>query len=218
MSERDDKRGRGEEAGAPDLPPSPEESRAAERLRRALEAPTEAAGAHEALDIVNTLRAAWSPGSLDEADHAAIVDDLPVSAEEASLAAALRDALDRHEAPEIVAVLRSAWQPAALSEEEHRAIVDAAVDRRDRVVKLRPPVTRRVFVVTTTTLALAASVIVWITTSAPPAEAPLARSRSTQPLFAEPFRAGDASSRIDRIAVARASDYRDNRFAKWGVR
>jgi hypothetical protein len=49
--------------------------------------------------------------------------------------------------------------------------------------------------------------------------APLAPVRSTQPLFHEPFaRAGGASDRIDRIAMARSSDLRDNRFALWGVR
>ncbi|WP_394820855.1 hypothetical protein [Pendulispora albinea] len=50
-------------------------------------------------------------------------------------------------------------------------------------------------------------------------EAKLAVARSTQPLFGEPFpTTGGTSARIDRIARARASDLRDNRFARWGVR
>ena len=65
-------------------------------------------------------------------------------------------------------------------------------------------------------LAIAASVVVWMNASS--AEVPLARARSTQPLFDEPFKVGDASARIDKIAVARASDFRGNRFAQWGVR
>jgi hypothetical protein len=39
------------------------------------------------------------------------------------------------------------------------------------------------------------------------------RSRSTQPLFKQPFKPGDAAARIDRIAMARERDYRENRFA-----
>jgi hypothetical protein len=47
------------------------------------------------------------------------------------------------------------------------------------------------------------------------------RSRSAADLFdpTTPFpRAGGESARVDRIASARASDLRDNRFAAWGVR
>jgi len=40
----------------------------------------------------------------------------------------------------------------------------------------------------------------------------LVQSRSTQPLFAEPFSHTPASSRIDRIARARANDLRENGF------
>lgn len=46
----------------------------------------------------------------------------------------------------------------------------------------------------------------------------LAQSRSTQELFREPFRADQGSARIDRIAMARSGDLRENRFARWGVR
>ena len=60
--------------------------------------------------------------------------------------------------------------------------------------------------------------------SAAPAPAVLAkeliRARSTQTLFdpGTPFaRRGGESSRVDRIARARAADLRANRFAAWGV-
>ncbi|MBX3220061.1 MAG: hypothetical protein KF795_06040 [Labilithrix sp.] len=214
-----------------DPPPSAEEALASRRLRDALEDPS-SAGAGEDLDLVSSLRAAWSPGALDEGVHAEMLDDLP-TAEEIALAAELREALDaaRPEAtPELVAALRSAWNPTPLGADEHRAIVGLALEkaplekaapaRQGAVLAFAPRArTMRLAAVSATTvLALAASVVVWLTTAGPRAEAPLARARSTQPLFGEPFKPGETSARIDRIALARASDYRDNRFAKWGVR
>jgi hypothetical protein len=51
------------------------------------------------------------------------------------------------------------------------------------------------------------------------AKADVIPARSTQALFDAPFaRTGGESARIDRIAMARAQDYRDNQFAAWGVR
>ena len=77
-------------------------------------------------------------------------------------------------------------------------------------------------------VAIAASVVVWMNAPHAQNEVPLARARSTQPLFQsyDGFKSGEASTsvsvsataRIDKIAIARAGDYRDNRFAKWGVR
>jgi hypothetical protein len=51
------------------------------------------------------------------------------------------------------------------------------------------------------------------------APAALILSRSTDDLFdpAEKFEVGRSSARIDRIASARSSDLRRNRFASWGV-
>jgi hypothetical protein len=99
-----------------------------------------------------------------------------------------------------------------------------SADRGAKVVAFEPRaararVVRIAFGVVTGGLALAAS-IVFVVTSAPMhgSEAPLAKARTTQPLFAEPFKPGETSARIDRIASARASDFRDNRFTKWGVR
>ncbi|MBX3261506.1 MAG: hypothetical protein KF782_17620 [Labilithrix sp.] len=215
-----------------DAPPTAEEALAAARLRDALEDPSAAAGgAADALELVASLRAAWSPGALDPGAHAEMLDDLPTSEEELALAAELREALDGAGArPEIVVALRAAHRPTPLADVEHRALVDRALalagPREDAapaggsVVALRPRArTMRLAVVSATTvLALAASVVVWLTTAGPHDAAPLARARSTQPLFGAPFKPGEASARIDRIAMARASDYRDNRFAKWGVR
>jgi hypothetical protein len=230
--DRDDARRAGAEID-PDASASAEEVAAAARLRDQLERPIAGDTLDGDLDLIESLRAAWSPDPLDARAHAEMLDDLPMNAEELALAAELRDALDTS-APdastktsdvaaqrELAVVLRSAWAPRALSEDEHRAIVVKAIaaHAEGKVVPLvpRPRPVQLAVVATTTVLALAASLVVWMTT-APPAETPLARARSTQPLFSEPFKAYDPSARIDRIAVARASDYRDNRFAKWGVR
>ncbi|MBX3202688.1 MAG: hypothetical protein KF894_31470 [Labilithrix sp.] len=220
-------KGRERESVELDPPPTAEEALAAARLRDALE-DAAAPGAGDALDLVTSLRAAWSPDALGAGAHAEMLDDLPMSAEELALAAELRQALEGSGAqPELVVALRSAHHPAPLAEDEQRAIVARALalggareEAAATVLAFRPRArTMRLAVVSTTTvLALAASVVVWLTTAGPHAEAPLARARSTQPLFGEPFKPGEASARIDRIAMARASDYRDNRFAKWGVR
>jgi hypothetical protein len=182
-------------------PPSAEELAEAAKLRDAL--------ADDPL--VSALRAAWSPEPLDERAHAEMLDDLP-TAEEIAAAAKLRDGLDRDE---LVGVLRSAHRPESLPEAEHRTILDRAVSG-GKVISLERR-RARVVVVTTTIVAIAAGILLWV--NRPSADAaPLAIVRSTQPLFGEPFKTGETSARIDRIALARASDYRDNRFAKWGVR
>lgn len=223
MSDRDDERERGE--GAPDAPPSAEEALAAERLREALDAPDAATTAGD-VALVAALRAAWSPRAIDPATHAALLEDLP-TAEELALAPELRDALERAERggaagspdAELAIALRSAFRPRDLAEHEHRARIEQALRPRADVVPLARARARRVGVAITTALAVAAGLVVWTTVAVRTAEqAPLARTRSTEELFHEPFSSGGASARIDRIALARASDYRDNRFAEWGVR
>jgi len=235
MADRDDQRRApaghdGEADGAepgPDAAASPDEAAASARLRDRLAALGDGgpdAEGDDALALVASLRAAWAPEPLDPTTHRELVDELPDAAELAS-AAALRDALAGDapsEAATLAASLRAAWAPTELDANEHRAIVDAALakvparradaggsERRARVIRLT-------FGVVTGGLALAASILLVVTTG--DRELPLARARTTQPLFHEPFKAGETSARIDRIASARASDYRDNRFAKWGVK
>jgi hypothetical protein len=70
-------------------------------------------------------------------------------------------------------------------------------------------------------LAVAAAFALFVARASDPArEAPpaLARSRTTQALFREPFEPNRTSERIDRIAEARERDARENRYALWGVR
>lgn len=212
----------------PDAPPSAEEIERAASLREALERhPLEESDDETALAA--SLRAAWSPTSLAEGEHREILDALP-TAEELEAAAALADSLEsRGKEPdhdEILSTLRLAWNPTDLGAEDHEIILARVGLARGeggaaKVIPLaaRPRRTVRVLAIATTSvLALAASVLVWLSTADQRTMAPLARARSTQPLFDEPFKPGETSARIDKIAIARATDFRDNRFAKWGVR
>ncbi len=122
--------------------------------------------------------------------------------------------------PELARVLRAAWSPEDLSAEEHRKLVAAAIaPRRGRATVVR------VSFGASAILALAASVLLVLWSDrgprpGPPSVGPtLSLSRSTQSLFVQPFAPrGGESARVDRIAMARAVDLRENEFAKWGVR
>jgi hypothetical protein len=196
MTERDDN---------PDAPPSAEEIAASQRLREALD---DDRVVDADADLARSLRAAYAPDPLSAVDHAALVSGVP-SADEITAAAGIeRDAL--------FVALRAAFCPKDLSAEEHRAIIARALGTTVASGPARPKTNVIRIAFTSSALAIAAAIALYL--SAPPKEAPMARSRSTQPLFSEPFKAGETSARIDKIALARASDYRDNRFAKWGVR
>jgi hypothetical protein len=151
--------------------------------------------------------------------------DTAISDEEQAAAERLRADLESSSASsaeaELAQALSAAWEPRDLPAAEHRALLDRALDRRSRrVVRLRP--VTRITLGRAAVVALAASVLLalvrpdqYLTTTGPV----LAVSRSTQGLFSERFAAmGGETARIDRIAVARAGDLRDNEFAKWGVR
>lgn len=223
----------------PDAPASAEEVAASKRLRDALEGGATADASPE-IDLALALRAAWDPGALSADESRAMLDATP-SAEEQDLAVQLRDALASKTGPTATALatvqlahaLRAAFAPAALDEREHRAILDAALAKMPATtaakteehasnviaMKRRATVVRVAFGFVAGGLALAASVVLVVTSApGPGSEAPLAKARTTQPLFSEPFKAGETSARIDRIASARAGDFRDNRFTKWGVR
>jgi len=191
----------------PDAPPTAEEVTASAKLR------------DEGDPLFDALKAAWSPDPLDEGAHAALLDEtVALDADELALATALRDALG--EDP-VATALAAAWRPTELSDAEHEVLLARALSvlpaaDKSNVVAFR---LRRAALATTTVLAFAASVVVWmgnVRTELPLGK--LAQPRSTQALFDEPFHPGEASARIDRIAVARASDLRDNQFAKWGAK
>lgn len=224
MAERDDGKPRAPHAVAPEDPLAPateEELEAARRLRDALEDPS--IPSDEAA-LSRALKQAWEPGDLPGGELdllvAAAVDG-PARAGADDLARVLEGAFPASAEGELAVALRAAWSPAPIDEAEHRALVARAIGP---VVAAAPGATRSnvvrvAFGAGVSVLALAASVLLFLNVRQPDAPAaPLAKARSTQPLFDEPFRPGEASARIDRIALARASDLRDNRFARWGVK
>lgn len=189
-------------------PESPEELALAEELRQAMEEDREPFAA--------SLRAAMSPPRLDDEAHEKLIEEImalgPIGEDEVE-SALPDDALEE--------ALRSAVAPTPLPMTEHDAIVARAFEsaaRRDAAPRGR--VIRVAFGVSAV-LAVAAAVLLWIRrpdTPEPRTASALINVRSTQPLFDEPFRSGEASARIDRIAMARSSDLRENRFSRWGLR
>lgn len=151
--------------------------------------------------------------------------DAPPSEEELAASARLREALDdpSKASPdaELARALALAHAPRDIDEAEHAAIVARGVAEgiRRAKSKQRGVVVRATFGVSAV-VAIAASVLLALNLRAPaPAQVELAVTRSTQPLFAERFpQVGGESARIDRIAMARSADLRENRFARWGVR
>lgn len=218
--ERDKNAAFGPDRDEPDAPATDDEVAASARLRDAL---ADASIPDEDAMFARALASAFDPKAIAPEAHAALLDELPTAAELAA-AEALRDRLARPTATaddDLVVALRAAWSPATLDDAAHAAIVAKALASAParttgaQIIAFRP---RRASVAAAVTavLAIAAGVFVFIGSTGE--EQPLAKARSTQPLFSEPFKPGEASARIDRIASARASDYRDNRFAKWGVR
>jgi hypothetical protein len=170
--------------------------------------------------LAEALRSAWSPAPLDPAVHrrileAALEDPFAeASEEEARESARLRRALDgddtTHPDVELARALRSAVNPAP----------------GKPVAVPFPRSTARVVYATFGALALAAAAGFALLVARPQqgspstsaALRPLHASRPTGELFAERFKTGRTTDRIDRIATAREHDLRENRYAMWGVR
>jgi hypothetical protein len=158
--------------------------------------------------------------------------DAPPSEEELAAAESLRAALERGEGPdaELLASIAAAARPRELSPEENAALVSRALERARRGGDGAPRPARGGGVVVRVAFGLAAAVAiaagfaVTLRPIRPVADdraaqrPPLVPLRSTQPLFEEPFQRGQTSARVDRIAMARASDLRENRYSRWGVR
>jgi hypothetical protein len=175
-----------------------------------------------------------------------LADEPPPTAEEIAESQRLRDALEgkgSHALAELAGDLRAAAKPPRVDPHTHGRIVEKA--REARVVSLadRRAVNRRragaAAGVVGSALALAAGFLMFVQTrgEAPvntaAQQAPIvvdtgeeraravevAASRSTMELFDEPFEAkGGESRRMERITASRAADYRQARFAAWGVR
>jgi len=150
-------------------------------------------------------------------------DEPPPSAEEIAAAESLRDSLAdpsvKSADAELARAVALSHEPRAIDLEEHRAIVARAIDVGLRRRTRTRGVVIRVAFGAAAVVALAAGIVLVVGRVGSPVEATaLAVSRSTQPLFSDPFpKTGSESSRVDRIAMARSGDLRDNEFARWGV-
>jgi hypothetical protein len=150
-------------------------------------------------------------------------EHLDATPEELLAAEQLRKALEgesSHDDADFLRSLKAAHDPAPLDARTNDALIERALAKAP--AKKREGVVIRVAFGAAAVLAMAAALLLVfgkIVPTATPAEKPeLARVRSTAPLFDHPFDSKETSVRVDRIAMARASDLRENRFAQWGVR
>jgi hypothetical protein len=154
-------------------------------------------------------------------------DDREPSQSEIERAHALAEALSGEKEPasaedaelvDLARSLRAANTPADLDAKDNEEILSRALSKKDGAKKSGDGGGRviRVTFGAVAALALAAAIFLLVTRPKPQDEtgevATFMRSRSTQPLFQQPFKPGDAAARIDRIAMARERDYRENRF------
>lgn len=194
--------------------------------RRATAEPADSAG-----DVGELLALAWDPPPLnpkahDTLLHRALQDpSAPASEQERREARRLRDALsgqgEHADADLAQAIQLAAGVPAP---KRSNALRPAEVQSR----LARPAAPNVVYVVFGAVgLAAAAAALLGLflhtVDDAPvaldaPEPVPLLESRSTTTLFKDKFVVGRTSERMDRIALARDRDLRNNRFTLWGVR
>jgi hypothetical protein len=125
--------------------------------------------------------------------------------------------------------LRAAASLRDIAPERHRQLIERALATSRATPSAKRKVIYLAFGGAAGVLAMAAAVAIVVRGSAPDASmsapastertaAPLALSRSTADLFPEGIpREGGTSRRVDRIAYARAQDFRQNQFARWGA-
>ena len=147
------------------------------------------------------------------------------TADERVAANALRDALDARSLEGdagLLGSLKAAHSPNAIDEAAHRAIVERALAPSAAVrAPKRAPARGQVIRVAFGASALAAiAAAVLFAVKGPNADEVVAPfvARSTQALFDEKFEMGQTTARVDRIAAVRAAEFRENQFARWGVR
>ncbi len=149
-----------------------------------------------------------------------MTDELEPTEEEIRESQRLREALEdpSKDSPDadLLRAVQSAANPKTLDRVSLDAAVESSLSRRGN--KPRGGVVIRVVFGAGALLAAAAAIVFMVGHEPSPAPE-LARARSTQSLFKERFETqGGESARIDRIAMARAADLRDNHYARWGVR
>jgi hypothetical protein len=186
--------------------------------------------AAEELRLSELLRSAFRPSEIDPQRHerllAAALEDpfAEPSPEELVESERLRDALEGdgdHEDARLARALSAAFAPSIdrpLADALPQLAAKPPIKSRGQVIFVR-------FAAVSTALAVAAAVLLRLTTQASESSAPaadlttlaLAQSRSTAAFFRADS-AGAPSERIDRIASVRSRELRDNRYALWGVR
>lgn len=154
--------------------------------------------------------------------------DAPPSHEELAAAEELRLALEdpsRSSADaELARALAVAHSPRELDPGAHATIVSKALATERRRRPEAGSVIKVWFGAAVAVAAVAAMTLLWLRgqpvegPAATNVAVPLVQVRSTAPLFHEPFDVTSTSARVDRIALARADDYRENMYAQWGVK
>lgn len=162
----------------------------------------------------------------DLAEHLPWLDDpdAPPTAEELAMIAKLDGEMSASE-DEFAEALKAAYAPQDIDHATHERLVSKALEQlptaaAKQKVSKENRVAKWVFGASTT-LAIAAGVALILKTSLTgpgPSQPELVKCRTTADLFAEPFAAGEQSSRLERISAARERDLRANSFARWGVR
>jgi hypothetical protein len=178
------------------------------------------------IELAEALRAAYAPVSLDPARGELLIEQAiedPLRAptdEEIRESERLREALESgadHPDARLARALATALappdehDPARLAQLSYRALEVGHRRAFGNVVYV-------VFGVAAGVVALAASVALVVRPTPDAVAEPVLRvSRSTAPMFREPFDTRSTSARVDRIATARERDLRANRYALWGV-
>lgn len=176
--------------------------------------------------LAEALRAAYAPAELDPALNELFIEQAledplaPATDDEVAASERLRDALEAG-TPHADADLARALAAAVRASEDPGLDAGRAEELSARALERKKSnVIYVAFGVVAGAIALAASVALVLATDrrTPAAAEPvLAVSRSTAPLFNEPFETASTSARVDRIAAARERDLRNNRYALWGV-
>lgn len=180
---------------------------------------------------LGAIDAALRPGELDAESNQRLVelalsDPLaPPSAEELAESARLREALEgnaAHEDIELLQALRAPFQAAPERAPNASALAAALAAP---AAKPRP---RNVVYVTfgAGSLLLAAAAAIALSFGALPREVPSGvvakaepiKPHSTTSMFDAPFDTAETTLRVDRIALSRERELRQNRYVAWGVR
>ncbi|HEV8246704.1 MAG TPA: hypothetical protein VGP93_13090 [Polyangiaceae bacterium] len=177
------------------------------------------------------LRSAWQPAELDPERHErllelALEDPLaPPSAEEVTESERLRDALEGGSEHPDLGLVRALSAATGAGRATQPKFDLAALPEAESQTKNRGRLIYVAFGAASAALAAAAALALVVSSlsdrsapSASRAPAAISTSRSSAPLFREPFTVEGTTARIDRITSERERELRQNRYVAWGVR